>query len=405
MEKNEPFVIAASYFWSGALNAFVFGHGPMTPTLADVLLLTGLDISSSDTPFDYLIKPSHRLETKGIGGWKGYIRKNMRTGTVSEREYTAFLMMWLEKHFFCGRAVDPSSNTQALAEALSLGSAIPLGKHLLGSAYHMMHQIGTRLSKGEPIGNPGSPWWFITLWLNLYTSKVSQQRIETKTFPNIESEENPTVRRRCRSFGEAASAFPGCQFTTARTAEYFRCFYNGFSEETVSWYPYRTVEPIFELPVCYDSSTHTFDRELMDILIKPGILPANFFSGKDSPTYEFYNPSVAARQLGFGQLPIRVYFAGQAKFRDELTKSLDYNRLCNLVPDSSTIDLNNWTVASFAVQQFKLSWAEWKQYLFCKSSSTYYNILDPEKIDPSAAVCPFSQPISMLSLSILSSYR
>lgn len=46
MERNEPLVIAASYFWSDALNAFLFGHGPMTPTLADVVLLTGLDISS-----------------------------------------------------------------------------------------------------------------------------------------------------------------------------------------------------------------------------------------------------------------------------------------------------------------------------------------------------------------------
>src|SRR5688572_19835838 len=124
----------------------------------------------------------------------------MRTGTILEREYAAFLMMWLEKHLFYGRIVGPSSNTQALAEALSRGSSVPLGKHLLGSAYHMMHQISVKLSKGEPIGNPGGPWWLITLWLNLYMSKVSQQQIETKTFPNIESEENPTVRHRCTSF-------------------------------------------------------------------------------------------------------------------------------------------------------------------------------------------------------------
>ncbi|RLM48734.1 hypothetical protein C2845_PMPSC004515 [Panicum miliaceum] len=371
----------------------------MTPTLADVLLLTGLDVSSADTPFNYLFKPSHRLETKGIGGWKGYISKNMKTGIVSQREHTTFLMMWLEKHFFCGGAVGPSSNTQALAEALSQGSAIPLGKHLLGSAYHLMHQIGVKLSKGEPIGNPGGPWWFITLWLNLHMSKVSQQRIETKTFPNIESEENPSVRRCCRSFGEAVSAFPGCQFTTTRTAEYFRCFYNGLSEEMIIWHPYQTVEPIFELPVCFDFSTRTFDKELMDVLIKPGILPANFFSGKDSPTYEFYCPSAAARQLGFGQLPIRVYFAGQAKFRDGLTSSLDYSRLCDLVPDSSTIDLNGWSVASFATQQYKLWWAEWKQHLFCKSPSSYCNILDPENINPNAAVCPFSLADSNVTLS------
>jgi hypothetical protein len=48
MSQNESLLIAASYFWSDALNAFLFGHGLMVPTLADVLLLTGLDISYSN---------------------------------------------------------------------------------------------------------------------------------------------------------------------------------------------------------------------------------------------------------------------------------------------------------------------------------------------------------------------
>jgi hypothetical protein len=29
------------------LNCFLFGHGPMTPTLLDVMMITGLDISSA----------------------------------------------------------------------------------------------------------------------------------------------------------------------------------------------------------------------------------------------------------------------------------------------------------------------------------------------------------------------
>ena len=219
MERNEPLVMAASYFWSDALNAFLFGHGPMTPTLVDVVLLTGLDISSPDTPFRLLTATSHRLDTRGIGGWKGFIRCNKRAGSVENREYTAFLMMWLEKHFFCGRAAGPSTNTQALAEALSVGTRVPLGKHLLGAAYHMLHQIGIKLSKGEPIGNPGGPWWFINLWLNLYMSKISQQRVEHMTFPSVESAEDPTARRRCTSFGEAASAFPGCLYSATKVAE------------------------------------------------------------------------------------------------------------------------------------------------------------------------------------------
>ena len=80
MPKNESLLIAASYFWSDALNAFLFGHGPFTLTLADVLMLTGLDVSASDTLFSLrLAKPSHKLKTKGVGGWLGYINKHAKT--------------------------------------------------------------------------------------------------------------------------------------------------------------------------------------------------------------------------------------------------------------------------------------------------------------------------------------
>jgi hypothetical protein len=72
-------MIVASYFWSEVLNAFLFGHGLMTLTLADVLMLIGLDISSSDTLFSYHgVKPSHHLKTKNVGGWAGYITKHMK---------------------------------------------------------------------------------------------------------------------------------------------------------------------------------------------------------------------------------------------------------------------------------------------------------------------------------------
>ena len=47
MERNDSLLIAASYFWSNALNAFIFGHGPMTITMADVYILTGLRITRS----------------------------------------------------------------------------------------------------------------------------------------------------------------------------------------------------------------------------------------------------------------------------------------------------------------------------------------------------------------------
>ncbi|KAK1693775.1 hypothetical protein QYE76_010472 [Lolium multiflorum] len=41
--KNENILKTIGYFWSDALNCFMFGHGPMTPTLLDVAMITGLD--------------------------------------------------------------------------------------------------------------------------------------------------------------------------------------------------------------------------------------------------------------------------------------------------------------------------------------------------------------------------
>jgi hypothetical protein len=70
MSQNESLLIAASYFWSDALNAFLFGHGPMAPTLINVLPLTSLDISSSDALFSRRNdKTSHQVKTKNIGEW------------------------------------------------------------------------------------------------------------------------------------------------------------------------------------------------------------------------------------------------------------------------------------------------------------------------------------------------
>jgi hypothetical protein len=103
-------LIGDSYFWSDALNAFLFGHGPMTPTLAEVLLLTGLDVSSLDVHFSRQNdKPSHQ-KTKNLGGWSGYIVEHMKEGIVSNREHVAFLNMWLEKFVFYGKSFGHTAN-------------------------------------------------------------------------------------------------------------------------------------------------------------------------------------------------------------------------------------------------------------------------------------------------------
>jgi len=140
---GEERVAADSYLilWSDILNAFVFGHGPASPTLADVLMLTGLDISTADTSHLFDNKPSSKVETHAIRGWSGYIQKYRKTGSVGDREQTIFLNIWLDKFVFYGRSAGPTSVYLSAAERLANGGRFPLGRYLLGSVYHLLHQV------------------------------------------------------------------------------------------------------------------------------------------------------------------------------------------------------------------------------------------------------------------------
>jgi len=148
MDRNESLSIAASYFWSNTLNAFVFGHGPASPTLADVLMLTDLDVSTADSSHIFDSKPSAKVETRSIGGWSGYIQNYRRTGPVNIKENTTFLNMWLDKFVFYGRSAGPTFVYLLATERLANGGRFPLGRYLLGSAYHLLHQVAKKLLLG-----------------------------------------------------------------------------------------------------------------------------------------------------------------------------------------------------------------------------------------------------------------
>jgi len=171
MEKNESMLIAASYFWSDTFNAFIFGHDPAFPMLADVVMLTSLDVATVDDGQLFGRKAEFKVETCNIGGCSEYIQKYHKTGLVGEREHATFLNMWLDKFIFCGRSVGPTSVYLSAAERLADGNRFPLGRYLLGSVYHLLHQVAEKLLLREPIGNLGGPWWFINMWLNVHMHK------------------------------------------------------------------------------------------------------------------------------------------------------------------------------------------------------------------------------------------
>jgi hypothetical protein len=83
--KNESLLIAASHFWSNSANAFLFGHGPMFPTLADVYMITGLRVTGTVYPHKY--KGSFKQTGVKTGvGYKRYIQKYMSDAPLTDVE-------------------------------------------------------------------------------------------------------------------------------------------------------------------------------------------------------------------------------------------------------------------------------------------------------------------------------
>ena len=77
----------------------------------------------------------------------------------------------------------------------------------------------------------------------------------------------------------------------------------------------------------------------MKEIISPRIFPVNFTSGKSTIGYEFYYPSLVARQLGFVQVPPLPYFDDKIQARNTIGNALAYNRLKGLEPNTDMTQL------------------------------------------------------------------
>ena len=64
LTKDENLLKTIGYFYSDALNRLLLGHGPMTPTLLDVTMITGLDISSPNPAAHKMAEVPFKLSSK-----------------------------------------------------------------------------------------------------------------------------------------------------------------------------------------------------------------------------------------------------------------------------------------------------------------------------------------------------
>ena len=154
-------LIAASYFWSFSANVFMFGYGPMTPTLADIHMLIGLRIIGSTKPYDFLGKWSKKLG-KICSKWPSYIDEFKKdSSSVDGKVHIAFLNMWLDRYAFCGQACSPIFNYQVLAEKITVDYEVPLGKYLLDTLYYLLNLVSQHLMKNEIVPTITGSWWLL----------------------------------------------------------------------------------------------------------------------------------------------------------------------------------------------------------------------------------------------------
>jgi hypothetical protein len=93
LDKNENLLKTIGYFWSDALNYFLFSHSLMIPMLMDVVMITVLDIAPPNPSAYNLPEVPFRLSSKSeCTNWGAYLSQHVKTkGPVTKREHMTFL--------------------------------------------------------------------------------------------------------------------------------------------------------------------------------------------------------------------------------------------------------------------------------------------------------------------------
>jgi hypothetical protein len=113
-----------------------------------------------------------------------------------------------------------------MAEDLAIGNLISLGKYLLGSVYHMLHQTTHLMHTSQKISCVNGPWWFVQMWLQLYMHRIVGIDLNNQYFPSSNYKEGETqITKGFHTYGEAASTISIDQ----NISQLFELFFKGFT--------------------------------------------------------------------------------------------------------------------------------------------------------------------------------
>jgi hypothetical protein len=304
---------------------------------------------------------------------------------VSEKEHTAFLNLWLEHFLFCGPSLAPTKNYLPLAYELAKGNTVGLGKLFLREIYRYHHLMTSSLLSQKKL-RTGGPWWFIQLWAHLYFQSF------IPNFPSLIGNSFPDLsgrQIRCTSFGQALYSLPGGKLNPPDALRWFRIFYRGL--DSPNFLPYIDSE-LFENPAMFrlaDFSYDTDTRRLYSIMVWPCLLPVGMSTSNRiiKPGYEFYQPVVAARQLGLGQVPPHFLLHFLTSNRVDLPDAVTTQRCYSLFSDLPLSVPANLTFTSSAVD-FEGWWSMWKTHVFRRALGPMLQQIHPEYDIPAGEVLP-----------------
>ncbi len=357
----------------------------MTPTLMDVVMITGLNITSPSPSAHGLPKVPFKLSSKTeCTNWGTYLKQYVKTkGPVTEKEHTAFLNLWLEHFIFCGPSLAPTKNYLSLAYQLAKGVSVGLGKLFLGEVYRYLHLMIPSLLAQRTL-KTGGPWWFIQLWAHLYFQK------HIPNFPALADNSFPDQTGkpiRCTSYGQALYSLPGSKLNSKDASGWFKVFFQGLDNPL--FFPYTESEN-FENPVAFrldDFADDDSTRHLYSIMICPCFLPVGMSTSNRiiKPGYESYQPVVAARQFGLGQVPPHFLLHVSTENRADLPDSLT-SRRCYSFFDNLQITIPADLSFTFSTDGFEIWWAIWKTHVFRKALGPMLQQIDAEYDVPAEEV-------------------
>jgi hypothetical protein len=237
----------------------------------------------------------------------------------------------LEHFIFCGPSLTPTKNYLSLAYELAKGATVGLGKLFLREVYRYLHLMSSSLLSQKKL-KTGGPWWFIQLWAHLYFQSY------IPNFPVLADNSFPDQTRRCircTSYGQELYSLPGSKLNLKDASGWFRVFYRGLDNPL--FFPYATSDSFKNL-ITFRLGSFTDDnstQHLYSNMICPCFLPIGMSTSNRiiKPGYESYQPVIAARQLGLGQVPPHFFLHHLTESRADLPNLITSQKYYSLFDD------------------------------------------------------------------------